>query len=240
MNLTVLAFSSLFLILHSGLAGLSGASLAQPANEILVSQKPKKISEDVNIKGRDPKMLEFDVILTSGVAPNTKILYDRAVEGDMCFISCNFYNGVTSKWGDYFLYLQPFENFCLTLAGCSGQYPSPSNEIAILVDGNRHVLRMTKPDENGYYMPLSLRKEIALSTSQLIVEIAGVKMPIYKIGESNSKQIKKLVNTTDELDVANGDALSKEARLKELQVLYEKGLITDKELEAARLKVLLE
>lgn len=99
---------------------------------------------------------------------------------------------------------------------------------------------MTKPDENGYYMPLSLRKEIALSASQLIVEIVGVKMPIYKIGEPNSKQIKKLVNITDELNVANGDVLSKEARLKELQALYEKGLISDKELEAARLKVLLE
>ena len=62
----------------------------------------KEINTDVNIKGIDPKNLLFNTPISTTNSPLTTVLYDRAVEGDMCFISCNFYNGVTSKWSDFF------------------------------------------------------------------------------------------------------------------------------------------
>ncbi len=215
--------------------------LSQSAyDNLLASQKPSRISEDVNIKGRDPKMLNFDIVLPSSTLPSTKILYDRAVEGDMCFISCNFYNGVTSKWSNFYLYLQPFENFCLTLAGCSGQYPAPSQDIAVIVDGKRNVIAMTDPDSNGYYMPLELRQQLAATTSQVSIEISGIKMPLYKIGVKNSRLIAGLVDTSQELLVRGTEKQSKEERLRELQELHRKGLITDRELNDSRLKILSE
>lgn len=205
-----------------------------------VAQKPAKITADINIKGVDPKNLKFDVILPATLSPNTKILYDRAVEGDMCFISCNFYNGVTSKWSDFYVYVQPFENFCLTLTGCASQYPSPSADIQIIVDGQRYPIKISDPESNGYYLPLDVRQTIASSSSQIAIEISGVKMPLYKVGARNSALIKQVVNTITELESAQTGSNTKEQRLKELQALFDKGLISEQELEAARMKILSE
>jgi hypothetical protein len=202
-----------------------------------------RITEDINIKGKDPKMLAFDVVLPSSTPPNSKILYDRAVEGDMCFISCNFYNGVTSKWSDFYVSLQPFENFCMTLTGCANQYPSPSDSISISVNDARYKLDITDRASNSYYLPLELRKALAASASpRLEVEIAGVKMPIYKIGSKNAAQIATIANTTKDLDIAKPaqSSKTKEERLAELDSLRKKGLINDKELKDARLKILSE
>lgn len=207
------------------------------------SSRAARITEDINIKGKDPKMLAFDVVLPSSTPPNTKILYDRAVEGDMCFISCNFYNGVTSKWSDYYVSLQPFENFCMSLTGCANQYPSPGDSISVSVNDARYRLEISDRTSNSYYLPLELRRAIAASSSpRLEVEIAGVKMPVYKIGAKNAELIATIVNTTDDLkiDRSTQSSKSKEERLAELDALYKKGLINDKELKDARLKILAE
>ena len=70
-------------------------------------------NDDISIKGLDPKGLPFNKVIKVDSDYTNSILYDRAVEGDMCFISCNKYNGVTSKWSNFYVDLQPFENFCM-------------------------------------------------------------------------------------------------------------------------------
>jgi hypothetical protein len=200
----------------------------------------KEINTDVNIKGIDPKNLLFNTPVSTTNSPLTTVLYDRAVEGDMCFISCNFYNGVTSKWSDFFVDLQPFENFCMTFTGCASQYPTPSEVVLLKIGSSSYSLKMSDLTQNRYYIPLLARKDISRSSGEVSVEIQGVKMPVYKIGPENREILRKLVNQSQELtkyvDVEKSRTLKE--KLLEAKDLLDSGLITEAEYQDRRLKIL--
>jgi hypothetical protein len=211
-------------------------------NKVIAAEPNKNLPPETNIRGIDPKKLPFNqIIRIDGGKEVTKVLFDRATEGDMCFITCNFYNGVTSKWTDYEVSLQPFENFCMSLTGCSNQYPMPSESVTLIVGTNRHPLKMTNPDTLGYYLPLDARKDIASNASELIVEIKGVKMPVYRIGKGNIVKIQEVVNQTDELEAIKLLRPStKASRLEELKQLLDSKQITITEYEASRKAILID
>lgn len=198
-------------------------------------------SADQSIKGIDPKNLPFDKVIAVDTDYTTSIVYDRATEGDMCFITCNNYNGVTSKWSNYYVDLQPFENFCMFITGCSSQYPIPSAEVRLTVNETSWTLKMTNTKENRYYLPLDARKAISQGAESITIEIAGVKMPQYKIGRKNISLIAEVVNQADErqdLTESNTKTQGVEERLLELKRLKEKNLISADEYEKAREKVI--
>ena len=203
-------------------------------------EEKKEISTDVNIKGIDPKNLLFDTPISTSKSPLTTVIYDRAVEGDMCFLSCNFYNGVTSKWSDFFVDLQPFENFCMSLTGCASQYPTPSEEILLKIGRSSYSLKISDITQNRYYIPLLARKDIASNSGEVTIEIQGVKMPIYKIGPKNREILRKLVNQSQELtqyvDAENPRTLKE--KLVEAKDLLDSGLITEAEYQEMREKIL--
>ena len=204
------------------------------------NKKKEKISTDVNIKGIDPKNLLFDTPLASTKRPLTTVLYDRAVEGDNCFISCNFYNGVTSKWSDYFVDLQPFENFCMTFTGCASQYPSPSHEILLRIGDSRYTLKLSDLTQNRYYIPLHVRKDIASKSGEISIEIPGIKMPVYKIGPKNRETLRALVDQTQELIEYNEAEKPKtlKEKLVEAKDLLDSDLVTESEYQEIREKIL--
>ena len=203
-------------------------------------EEKKEISTDVNIKGIDPKNLLFDTPISTSKSPLTTVIYDRAVEGDMCFLSCNFYNGVTSKWSDFFVDLQPFENFCMSLTGCASQYPTPSEEILLKIGSSSYSLKISDITQNRYYIPLLARKDIASNSDEVSIEIQGVKMPVYKIGPKNRETLRKLVNQSQELtqyvDAENPRTLKE--KLVEAKDLLDSGLITEAEYQEMREKIL--
>lgn len=205
-------------------------------------KKDLKIRTDVNIKGIDPKNILFDTPIPSSSSPVSTVLYDRASEGDSCFITCNFYNGVTSKWSDFFVDLQPFENFCMALTGCSSQYPSPSEEVVLNVGKNSFVLKMIDNSSNRYYLPLSSRQAISAVDGEIMVEIRGVKMPSYKIGAKNRQRLRSLVNREIELDEfqEKQGTQSLKQKLVEAKELLDADLISEdeyKEMKANILKI---
>ena len=201
--------------------------------------KKEPITTDINIKGIDPKKLLFNEIISTQKKPNTKIIYDRQTEGDMCFMTCNFYNGVTSKWSDFFVDLQPFENFCLSTAGCASQYPTPSDLVTLTVDETSFDLRMTDLSKNRYYLPLVIRRAIARNNGELKIEIRGVKKPIYQIGEKNTETIKQVLNTSEELpEFLYRSQSSIKGYLLEIKDLLEEDLIDSSEYKKLRDKAL--
>ena len=203
-------------------------------------EEKKEISTDVNIKGIDPKRLLFDTPISTTNSPLTTVLYDRAVEGDMCFISCNFYNGVTSKWSDFFVDLQPFENFCMSLTGCASQYPSPSEEILLRIGDSGYTLKMSDSAQNRYYIPLRARKDIASKSGEISIEIQGVKMPVYKIGPKNRETLRTLIDQSQELTeyVEVDKPRTLKEKLVEAKDLLDSGLITEPEYQEMREKIL--
>ena len=199
----------------------------------------RTIRVDTNIKGIDPKYLLFDEIISTQLEPNTKVLYDRQTEGDMCFMTCNFYNGVTSQWSDFFVDLQPFENFCLSTAGCASQYPTPSDLITLTVDDASFDLRMTDLSRNRYYLPLVTRRALAQNQGSVVIEIRGVKKPLYRLGKKNLELVKRVVNTSKELsNFLYRSQSSKKGYLLEIKDLLEDGLIDSGEYNKLRKKSL--
>ena len=204
-------------------------------------EEKTEIDTDVNIKGIDPKHLLFNTPISTSNSPLTTVLYDRAVEGDMCFLSCNFYNGVTSKWSDFFVDLQPFENFCMALTGCANQYPTPSEEILLRVGDSRFTLKMSDLTQNRYYyIPLLARKDIASKSGDISIEIQGVKMPVYKIGPKNRKTLRTLVDTSQELThyVEVEEPRTLKEKLVEAKDLLDSGLIDESEYQEMRERIL--
>lgn len=205
------------------------------------STATEKLQGDRSIKGVDPKNLPFNAVIQVEADYTDKILYDRAVEGDMCFITCNNYNGVTSKWSNYHVDLQPFENFCMFLTGCSSQYPLPSREVILKVGEKAWTLKMVEPEQNRYYLPLEARQAIAERRGKISLEISGIKMPVYRIGPKNLPLIADVVNQTAEkqdFTKPGASTRSKEERLAELQALRDKNLITPAEYTEARRKII--
>jgi hypothetical protein len=198
------------------------------------------VSEDINIRNRDPKNLPFDKIIRVSTDYTDKILYDRAIEGDMCFITCNNYNGVTSKWTNFYVDLQPFENFCMFLTGCSSQYPLPSSEVRLKVGQGTWALKMIDPASNRYYLPLDARQAIKAKPEEISLEIAGVKMPVYRIGTKNTRLLVDVVDAQVEKNyyANNGPGKTKEERLVELKDLLGKGLISPEEYSGARRQII--
>ena len=158
----------------------------------------------------------------------------------MCFISCNFYNGVTSKWSDFFVDLQPFENFCMTLTGCASQYPSPSEEILLKIGDSSYTLKMSDLAQNRYYIPLRARKDIASKSGEISIEIQGVKMPVYKIGPRNRETLRNLIDNSQELTkyVEAEKPKTMKEKLVEVKDLLDSGLITETEYQEMREKIL--
>ena len=216
------------------------ASIVATSGLTCASAKESEV-QDRTIKGIDPKTLPFNKVIKVETPYTNSIVYDRATEGDMCFITCNNYNGVTSKWSNYYVDLQPFENFCMFLTGCSSQYPLPSREVRLKVGDKAWTLKMSDPEQNRYYLPLEARKAIGGSIGKIELEISGIKMPVYRIGMTNLPLIAEVVNKTDEkqelLGAQSGNK-SKENLLLELQSLREKGLIAPAEYDKARVRII--
>lgn len=205
------------------------------------STAAERFQRDRSIKGVDPKNLPFNAVIKVEAGYTDKILYDRAVEGDMCFITCNNYSGVVSKWSNYHVDLQPFENFCMFLTGCSSQYPIPSREVILKVGEEAWTLRMVEPEQSRYYLPLEARQAIGERRGKISLEISGIKMPVYRIGPKNLPLLADVVNQTVEKQgfVEPGlSAKSKEGRLAELQSLRDKNLITPAEYAEARRRII--
>jgi hypothetical protein len=225
----------------SGRFTLALTALALIASCLAGANAKEYESQDRGIKGVDPKNLPFNKIIKVVTEYTDTVLCDRAIEGDMCFITCNNYNGVTSKWSNYYVDLQPFENFCMFLTGCSSQYPLPPSEVRLKVGDRTWLLKISDPAQNRYYLPLEARQAIAGKNGNIDIEIPGVKMPVYRIGAGNLPLIADVVNQTEEKQSSidsDSRARSKEERLVELKSLRIKGLISPDEYEKARMKVI--
>ncbi len=204
---------------------------------------PVRINSDVNIKG-NKKRYVFNELFPATQPPNSQIFYDREYVGKGCniFGKCLRVGGVIAKWSNYFVELQPYENTtCAKCIGGSRNLTTPPNSIWIKVTDNPMEIRMTNRDKNQYYLPLKLRKQIALNNTELSIEMSGVELSIYKVGDKARPLLNSLVNTTNELkeyiDKSSGKK-SKADRLNELKDLLDQGLINQSEYKEGRKKII--
>ena len=113
--------------------------------------------------------------------------------------------------------------------------------IYLKINNNLVEIEMTDWEKNQYYLPLQLRKEIVDSNTDLSIEMSGVKMPVYKVGEKARPMLNNILNTKNELTQFKKQKTfvpTKASKLKELKELFDSGLINKQEYSTARQKIL--
>ena len=192
---------------------------------IAVENRPSSSNEvvnylDLNIRDYKAKALPFSKVLSGGQGGIEKVLFDQAYRGRLCFISCHFYDGYTSKWSSYYLELQPYESTCFALAGgCNTiTFPKPDSRIKISVGSQEFYVVMTDESRYRYYLPLALR------------QATWDKYRNYRVGDDSRKLLVAVLNRNDEIEpprMVDSAIQSVEERLNELMKLREKGLIDE-------------
>jgi hypothetical protein len=200
---------------------------------------------DLNIRDYKAKALPFSKVLASGAAGgNDKVLFDQTYRGRLCFISCHFYDGYTSRWSGYYLDLQPYESTCFALAGgCNTiTFPRPDSRMKISVGSQEYELLMVDESRYRYYLPLATRQAISSSeTAAVTIKTTWDKYREYRVGDKSRRLLGAVLNRNDEIATPDSGvpaALSIEERLNELKRLRGKGLIDESEYNRLRQKAL--
>ena len=208
---------------------------------------------DLSVKEYSNKELPFGVLIdVSGRNPvTTKIVYDKGYRGRLCFISCHFYDGYTSKWTDYLLSLQPYQTTCFAAAGgCNTtSYPKPDRTIQLIVGEKSYDISMADSNTYSYYLPLEARKALASAgNSRVVIKTSWDILKEYEIGGKTRTLLASVLNTDSDVAIDKfgfeppQDSAevtpSIEDRLKEIEALFSKGMVSKDEYEAMRKKVL--
>lgn len=201
------------------------------------SNKKLPLGKAISVAGEDPLV--------------TKVLYDQGYKGRICFISCHFYDGYTSKWTDFFVSLQPYESTCMAIAGgCNTTaYPKPDDEIKLVVGDDSFKVRMVDTETYSYYLPLDARQSIASNNRQNIsINTSWAPMKVYEIGGKTKALLASLLNLDKELSFDDSEPKSAqevevkepslEEKIEEINNLLLKGLISKDEYKAMRERVL--
>ena len=225
-------------------AAAPGATAEQPV-------KPDHL--ELSVKEYSNKNLPFaEVIDVSGRNPLvTRVIYDKGYRGRLCFISCNFYDGYTSKWTDYLLSLQPYQTTCFAAAGgCNTTtYPKPDSKIKLIIGKQSFELSMVDTATYSYYLPLDARKAlVADGDERVVIQTGWEVLRDYEIGKKTRARLAQVLSlgsdvSIDQFGFAPQEALdakksSVEDRLKEIEALFSKEIISKDEYEAMRKKAL--
>lgn len=201
------------------------------------SNKNLPLGEVIDVSGRNPLV--------------TKVVYDKGYRGRLCFISCNFYDGYTSKWTDYLLSLQPYQTTCFAAAGgCNTTtYPRPDSKIKLIIGKQLFELSMVDSVTYSYYLPLEARKALAVGGNERVaIQTSWEALKDYEIGKKTKAALAHVLNLGNDVSVdqlgftpreePDNKKSSVEDRLKEIGDLFSKGLISKDEYEAMRKKAL--
>lgn len=209
---------------------------------------------ELNIKQYSNKKLPLrEVIIAPGASPLvTKVLYDKGYRGRYCMFSCQFYDGYTSKWTDYYVSIQPYQSTCFALAGgCNvSTYPAPDEEIELKIDEKVYQLKMSNPDTYSYYLPLEVRRILAASSdSSVAIHTSWDRLRVYELGDKTKNLLGSVLNQDNELEIeidvkpsspeSKTDAKpSLESQIQEINALLRKGMISRDEYDSMRRNIL--
>lgn len=227
---------------------VAGVLTLSPVSAEVSDNKDEAIDyAELSVKNLRPaKGFPFDVVLEQSSSKIDRVLFNREYKGRLCFFSCHFYDGVISKWTNFFVEIQPYENTCFSLAGgCnSTAFADPGKSLNVMIGKDTFSMQMSDPSKNQYYLPLALRKALLVDGgNNVLIETNFPKYPIYRLGEKTRAKLREVLDTSQELVVEpaeGGFRQSKAEKLTELEALYESGKISEEEYRQARSKIISE
>jgi hypothetical protein len=215
------------------------SALAQNVDSIT-----KNYSEVSAKELRPEKGFPFDVVIEPSRPDGSRVLFNREYKGRLCFFSCHFYDGIISKWTNFFLEMQPYESTCFAIAGgCNNtSFESPRRSLKVRIGEQEFIINMTDPSRNQYYLPLSLRRAIIDKGANTVeIETGFSRYPSYRLGKNVSKKLSVVLDGAREVEhdlPASGMQRPKAQRLRELDELMQSGMISEAEYKKAREQII--
>ena len=219
---------------------------AQPSAQSIASGVEQINYSETSVKGfKRTQGFPFDKVLPSVNGNSTKVLFNREYNGRICLISCHFYDGIISKWTNFYVDLQPYESSCSALAGgCTNTaFPEPPKSLVVKSGAKEFTINMVNPSQNSYYLPLSLRQALVAGGSDPVtLQTEFPKFPLYRLSAKTLAKLREVLDVTQEIDVKTTPDLQKTKadRLQELDQLLKTGLISEQEYRQARVRIIEE
>ncbi len=188
----------------------------------------------------------YDKLIPGNSERSGSIVYNREYRGRLCLFSCEFYDGVVSRWADFYVDLEFYQSTCSGFpGGCkTTTYPQPKERVVLVIGNQEHELNLINRDLNRYYIPLSARREIYANPNlEAKIKTGWDLFPEYRLGKVFLEKLKVLLDTSRELSPvypSSQFARSKMERLKEIDELLRSGAITRSEYDNTRKRILLE
>jgi len=158
---------------------------------------------EINDWKEPPKNIPWSKIVTIKSPFETyRAVWDQDYRGRSCFLSCNFYDGLISRWTGDQVAVAQFSTYCLS-GFCRKTFQNIPYGIDLSIDGEQFSL---SGSDGLFVLSSKVRKALEASTEtpKIAIRIGGNNSVIYNIGNDSAKSIRKLV-----LDEANEDLASK-------------------------------
>ena len=189
-------------------------SFLQPS-EALASSPPSGVQQEstksasgepvieINDWKAPPKDIPWSKIVTIKSPFETyRAVWDQDYRGRSCFLSCNFYDGLISRWTGDQVAVAQFSTYCFS-GNCRKTFQNIPYGIDLSIDSEQFSL---SGSDGLFVLSAKVRKALEASTEtpKIAIRIGGNNSVIYNIGNDSAKSIRRLV-----LDEAKEDLASK-------------------------------
>ena len=184
-----------------------GEALASSPQSSVQPDSSKSASGEPVIEVNDwkepPKNIPWSKIVTIKSPFETyRAVWDQDYRGRSCFISCDYYDGLISRWTGDQVAVAQFSSHCL-LGGCRKTFQNISYGIDLSIEGEQFSL---SGSDGLFVLSAKVRKALEASAEnpKIAIRIGGNNSVIYNIGSDSARSIRRLV-----IDEAKEDLSSK-------------------------------
>lgn len=155
---------------------------------------------EVNDWKEPPKNIPWSTVVEIKSPFETyKAVWDQDYRGSSCFLSCNYYDGLISKWTSEQVAIARFSAYCTSLTGCRKNYYEIPYGVELSVDG---VIYKLSGSDGLFTLGAKARKAIYNlgPTGKVSIRIGGNNQVIYNIGDTSSRSIATLIRESVQED----------------------------------------
>lgn len=178
-------------------------SLSQPG-EALASTPQSSVQQDssksasgepvieINDWKEPPKDIPWSKIVTIKSPFETyRAVWDQDYRGRSCFLSCNFYDGLISRWTGDQVAVAQFSAYCFS-GNCRKTFQNIPYGIDLSVDSEQFSL---SGSDGLFVISAKVRKALEASAEnpKIAIRIGGNNSVIYNIGSDSARSIRRLV-----------------------------------------------
>ena len=184
-----------------------GKALASTPQSSVQQDSSKSASGEPVIEINDwkepPKNIPWSKIVTIKSPFETyRAVWDQDYRGRSCFLSCNFYDGLISRWTGDQVAVAQFSTYCFS-GNCRKTFQNIPYGIDLSIEGEQFSL---SGSDGLFVLSAKVRKALEASAEnpKIAIRIGGNNSVIYNIGSDSARSIRRLV-----IDEAKEDLSSK-------------------------------